>query len=573
MAEETQNNMDTHAEPTIAAATDAHFSAQMTGDEPRAESDAHGLEASAPVSTSQWDDWALTRRALGQDSQNDYEGSRTKLKEATAMLTIEIANRPGYNWKMEAAELMLFVPDSDHTFMAATAATFGAHASDEKARKARAAFLDRMALAVEWLVGVFDDEPAKYSADQVGIDALVKVIDDNNGLSKLASLQRLQNAKKAASSTTRDAKIELDQDAVRHTRLERARTLLEQKAPTTNAVVKLGLVYDDGSNQSVGMTLPVSDDRLEQALLDLDVVEPLVDRLGELMQAGEMVGEVATTIPVDVMDDPEAPEQGFRPAYRHFVFVDEQPVVITPILTSSSVIVRATPKAPIFEAPLGVPCHLRTRERQIMEANIAEPERRKVFSAEIAGPGDTKGICRFVVTTEAASDKADNGRNVGVLVEPIRSAQGNLPLAFDIERFTPRITGQISLTSWKSRHNDYVAKVTKPTGATASGRQKHTLNMGSWKIASAKKDDERDMGAEGVTTDVDVMAGDFYRVSQLIAALPVVGHITVSAEKHTGLCIAFSTRHFAYEVYVPALTTGGDRTAALLAPYKLPESD
>ncbi|MBN9052407.1 MAG: hypothetical protein J0H80_01200, partial [Rhizobiales bacterium] len=85
-------------------------------------------------------------------------------------------------------------------------------------------------------------------------------------------------------------------------------------------------------------------------------------------------------------------------------------------------------------------------------------------------------------------------------------------------------------------------------------------------------DDERDMGVDGVSTEVEVMAGDFYRVSQVVAALPIVGLITVRAEKHTGLCIAFSTRYFSYEVYVPALTTGGDRTAALLGPYKLPES-
>lgn len=572
MAEDAYDITSPHAEPATGAATDMLLSARTIGAEPHAEGDVDGPETSEPVPAFVWNDWSDTRRVLGQDSQDDYEGSRTKLKEATAMLAIEIANRPGYDWKMEAAELMLHVPASDHPFMAAAAATFGARASDEKAKKARSAFLDRMALAVEWLVRVLEVDLAKYSADRAGIDALVTVIDDKGGLSKIATLQRQENAKKKTSAATRDAKIELDQDAVRRTRLERARSLLEQKAPTSNAVVRLGLVYDDGSSQSVGMTLPVSDDRLEQAMLDLDVVEPLVDQLGELMQAGEMVAEEVTTIPVDRMDDPEAPEQGFRTAYRHFVFADEQPVVITPILTSSSVIVRARPKVPMFVAPLGVPCHLRTRERRIMEANIAEPERRKVFSAEITGPGDTKGICRFVVTTEAAGDRADNDRNVGVLVEPIRSEQGNLPLALDLERFTPRITGQISLTSWRSRYNDYIAKATKPTGATATVRQKHTLNVGSWKIASAKKDDERDMGADGVSTDVEVMAGDFYRVSQVVAALPVVGLITVRAEKHTGLCIAFSTRHFSYEVYVPALTTGGDRTAALLGPYKLSES-
>lgn len=573
MAEQTYDVIDAHAEQITGAAAGMFLPEPTASAEPHAVDNVGGRESSTPVPAFAWDQWSHTRRTIGQDSQSEFEGSRTKLKEASAMLAIEIANRPGHDWAAEAAELMLSVPVSNHTYIAATAATFGAQASDEKTKKARSAFLDRTTLAVEWLVGVVTAEPSKYPADQTGIDALLVLIDDKGGLSKLATLQRQENANKAQPASTREAKIVLDSDAVRRTRIERARRLLEKNAPSTAAVVRLGLVYDDGSSQSVGVTFPDNDAKLEQAMLDVDVVEPLVNQLGELMQAGQMVAEETTTIPVDPMDDPEEPENGFRVAHRHFVFADEQPVVIAPILSSSSVIVRATPMVPLFAKPLGVPCHLRTRERRIMEANIADPQRRKVFSAAIAGPGDTKGVCRFVVTTEAADDKADNGRNVGVLVEPLHSAQGNLPLAIDLARFTPRIEGHISLTAWRSRHNDYVAKATKPTGTSAAAQQKHSLNTTSWKIASSKRDDERDMNGEGVATEVEVMTGDFYRVSQVIAALPVIGQIMVKAERHTGLCIAFATQHFAYEVYIPALTTGGDRTAALVAPFKLPASE
>ena len=570
MAEQMHDTTNAHEEQPTGAAANPPAPELTAPPELHVEENAAEREASMPVHPSGWDSWSYTRRALGQDSQNDFEGSRTKLKEASAMLAIEIASRPGHDWEAEAAELMLAVPQSNHTHMAATAATFGAQASDEKAKKARSAFLDRTALAVEWLVNAVSTEPTEYPADQNGLDAVIKVIDDKGGLSKLATLQRQENATKVQPASTREAKIALNSDAVRRIRIERARKLLEQKAPTMKAVVKLGLVYDDGSNQSVGLTLPVNDSKLEQAMLDIDVVEPLVDQLGELLHAGQMVAEEATNIPADAMDDPEEPENGFRVAHRHFIFVDEQPVVVSPILSSSSVIVRATPLTPLFQEPLSVPCHLRTRERRIMEANIADPERRKVFSAEIAGPGDTTGVCRFVVKTEAADDKADLSRNVGVLVEPLHSAQGNFPLALDLERFSSRIEGHISLTAWRGRHNHYISKVTKPTGASATARQKHILDATSWKIASSKKDDERDMNGDGIATEVEVMAGDFYRVSQVIAALPVLGQITVKAERHTGLCIGFATANFAYEVYVPALTSGGDRTAALLAPFKLP---
>ena len=122
MAEETYDITGSHAEPATGAATDVLLSAQTTGAEPLAEGDVNGPETSEPVPAFEWDNWSNTRRALGQDSQDDYEGSRTKLKEAAAMLAIEIANRPGYDWKMEAAELMLHVPERDHKFMAAAAA-------------------------------------------------------------------------------------------------------------------------------------------------------------------------------------------------------------------------------------------------------------------------------------------------------------------------------------------------------------------------------------------------------------------------------------------------------------------
>lgn len=515
-----------------------------------------------------WDEWSHARRTLGQDSQSEFEGSRAKLKDACAMLAIEIARRPGYDWAGEAADLMLDIPKSGHKYMAATAATFGAHASDDKAKKARSAFLDRIALSVEWLVDRVIAKPDAYPADQTGTEALVNLIDDKGGLSKIAGLQRDLNGGKKQPAT-RTAKIVLDAATVRNERIERARKQLEQGKPSDGAVFKLGFIYEDGTQTSVGVTLDATDERLEQALLDMDVIDPLVDRLGELLQAGQMVAEEETTALVDPLDDPEDPEHGFRNAYRHFVFADREPVVISPILVSSSVIVRATPLVGLFSKALGVPCHLRTRERRIMEANIADRERRKVFSGEVSSAGKTSGVFRFEVKTAAAADEKDNGRNVGVLVEPLRSAQGNLPLTVDLKRLTPSIEGHISLGSWKSRHDGYVAIVTKPVGKAATLRQKHSLSPTSWKISSAKKDDARDVIGTGLVTEVEVMAGDFHRVSRIIAALPVLGQITVKAERHTGLCLAFATQHFSYEVYIPALTTSGERTAALVAPFKL----
>lgn len=566
------NKHDTPAMPSAetvgSIATEAHTATALKH---TVEVEVASTNAVTSAAAFAWDEWSHARRTLGQDSQSEFECSRATLKGACAMLAIEIANRPDYDWAGEAADLMLDVPKSGHKYMAATAATFGAHASDDKAKKARSTFLDRMALSVEWLADRVIAKPDAYPVDQAGTDALVNLIDEKGGMSKIAGLQRNLNGGKKQPAT-RTAKIVLDPATVRNERIERARKQLEQGKPSDGAVFKLGFIYEDGSQTSVGVTLAATDERLKQALLDMDVIDPLVDRLGELLQAGQMVAEEETTALVDPLDDPEDPEHGFRHAFRHFVFADREPVVISPILVSSSVIVRATPLVGLFSKALGVPCHLRTRERRIMEANIADRERRKVFSGEVSSAGKTSGVFRFEIKTEAAADEKDNGRNVGVLVEPLRSSQGNLPLTVDLKRLTPSIEGHISFGSWKSRHDGYVAIATKPVGKAAALRQKHSLSPTSWKISSSKKDDARDVTGTGLVTEVEVMAGDFYRVSRIIAALPVIGQITVKAERHTGLCLAFATQHFSYEVYIPALTTKGDRTAALVAPFKLPDS-
>src|SRR5690606_12090196 len=72
--------------------------------------------------------------------------------------------------------------------------------------------------------------------------------------------------------------------------------------------------------------------------------------------------------------------------------------------------------------------HFQTFGRRKAEVNIAAPERRKLFDTRVDGPGDTLGHCRVVLTTNAAATPEDLKRDVGFLVEPLRSEPGNYPL-------------------------------------------------------------------------------------------------------------------------------------------------
>jgi hypothetical protein len=210
-------------------------------------------------------------------------------------------------------------------------------------------------------------------------------------------------------------------------------------------------------------------------------------------------------------------------------------------------------------------CHFRTRERRIMEANIADPSRRAVFSGHWGDVGDTAGVLRFVATTQAACDAEEE--QFSALIEPLRSREGNFPLNVHLDRFAPQFTGHFSPRSWRARNAEFVAKAIK---AKKGEKVEHHFKGDSWKISAMKKDDERDLSGTGTAT-VAVMDTDFVAVSKTIADLPVQGEIEVKADRNTGICLSFRTRLFAYQVVIPARTPAGGRNASLFSPFVVPE--
>lgn len=540
--------------------------------EPEAAAVDRDTQSRSTFADDNWVSWERNRRALGQESQADFEGSRTKLKRAAAMLAIEIAHRTHHDWQAEVEGLGLHVPTSKHAYMAATAATFGTQAQDKTAKEQRAKFLDRTALAVENLVGKVQSDSSAYPRTEAGVATLVEIIDDAGGLSKLADEQRKAKGATAKPKTEKRGAIALDPASVREVRLQKAKALLAANAPNIKAVSRVAIIHDDGETQRVAMVVPATREEEEGLLLHVNATDRLVDLFGELFKAGTMVHEDKTEILKAELDDPEDPEDGFRPAFRHFVFADHQPVVISPILTNASVVVIANPREAIFPNPLGQVCHLRTQQRRIAEANIADPERRAAFSAEIRQAAETQhGVCRLWLTTQAAANSEDNDRNVGVLVEPLKSARGNLPLNVDESRFNPKFTGAITIDAWRTRNETFVAKHAKAAGSAE--KLDHSFGANEWKIASRKRDHHSDISGTSGSASVAVREDDFRLVSEAIAALPVKGPINASADPKTGLRFEFSTPHFDYKVFVPSRTPSGDRNAMLFRHFEVEVTD
>ncbi|MEF2554459.1 hypothetical protein VQ042_24660 [Aurantimonas sp. A2-1-M11] len=525
--------------------------------------EAVAVASSAEVSVV-WQVWEKERRALGLRGREQYEGGREKLKRAVAMAALEIVHRSDHDWKAEAEELGLEVPKSDHPYMVQVVVTFGAPTDDPETKQKLAKFLDRQALAVQWVVNEVTANPEKYTASDEGISALVDLLDEQRGITAVSMAQRQTNSKpKKGSKVPFHLGIALDAQKMRDIRVSRARKNLGELADDRE--IHLGFVYEKGDTQKIAMTISSDEAQIEEALLTVDVTDPLIDQAGELLQAGAMIAEELTDKPRVELDDPENPESGFRPAYRHFTFGDGDRIVVSPILAAAGIVMVATPHEPMLPERLNQLCHFRTRERRIMEANIADPSRRAAFSGQWGDVGDTAGVLRFVATTQAACDVEEE--QFSVLIEPLRSREGNFPLDVHLDRFAPQFRGKMSPRSWRVRHAEFVAKAIK---AKKGEKVEHHFKGHSWKITAMKKDDERDIRGMGTAT-VAVMDIDFVAVSKTIADLPVQDEIEVKADRNTGICLSFRTRLFSYIVVIPARTTGGGRNASLFSPFVVPE--
>ncbi|MEE2950208.1 MAG: hypothetical protein VYD57_03010 [Pseudomonadota bacterium] len=522
-----------------------------------------------PVRTSSsevdWTDWASQRRRVGQAGRNELLGAHRKLKRALAMAAIEVVHRVGHDWMAEADDLDLDVPKSDHPFMAHVVVTFGGASSDDaKAKQDLAKFRDRHALALQWLVSRLRGDPLRFSALEEGINAAIALLDDQEGgIAAFAKEQRITNAtvKKGRNPPTHKA-IALDPSSVRDVRISRARNKVEEKAGGSE--LRLGFVYEVEGEAKVAVTIDPNDAQVEEALLRVNVVEPLVDQIGELSQTSAMVTIEPTDIPRRELDDPENPEGGVRQTYHHAVFCGDK-VVISPIMTPAGVVVFAKPFIPVLPSDPGQLCHFRTQQWRIMEANLADPTRRPVFSGDWGEVGDVGGLFRFVATTEAA--EGEGIAKISVLVEPLQSAAGNFPLNAHLDRFKPQFTGTMRVRAWKARNAEFVAKAIK---SKKGEKVEHQFRPASWKVVAKKKDDERDLRGDGTAT-VAMMPADFIAVSNTIAELPVQGDIGVKADRNAGVVFSFRTHLFEYEVIVPARTPDGARNATLFRPFLVNE--
>lgn len=506
-------------------------------------------------------DLSAQRLKAGSEANNAMLLGDARTLRGIAILAIQMAVFPHTDWTQEAAGIV----DTDkikskHPAAMAVAGTFGfkPYSDDPKVAKQHGQYLDRYALATEGLKNLIlalpADEFERITLDENGIKAVAKRLDDAGGVNQLAAGQRKANRQ---TPDEREWRIDLAPAKVKaHLEERGSETLLAGVKGKGSPSISLALAVEvDGKPVSAPTKLDLGSPLLSQALCSLAPVDPRVDTLGELLQAGSMVAEVKTDIPVDGLEDATDPKTKMRVASRHFVLKPDGSMLISPILNSESLVVVVKTKQPILPDWPETLHHFHTFGRRKAEVNIAAPERRKLFDMQIDGPGDTLGHCRVVLTTNAAATREDAKKDVGFLVEPLRSEPGNYPLDVLDGEFATKAKLEFALDGNAQQLLFGIVR-----GLKSAGDEAATINLDGTHVKFNTKRQLLKLGAKTAKTgEVNVRAAHLHAVVSTLAGLPLIPDsvVTFATDLDGAVRISFTTERADYAAFLPAVMAKG----------------
>lgn len=507
-------------------------------------------------------DLSAQRLKAGSEANNAMLLGDARTLRSISILAIQMAVFPDTDWTQEAKDIGVDTDmiKSKHPAAMAVAGTFGfkPYSDDPKVAKQHGQYLDRYALATEGfknlILALPADEFEKITLDENGIKAVAKRLDDAGGVNQLAAEQRKANRQ---TPEEREWRIGLSAAKVKAHLEERGReTLLAGVKGKGSPSISLALAVEvEGKPVSAPTKLDLGSPLLSQALCSLAPVDPRVDTLGELLQVGSMVAEVKTDIPVDGLEDATDPETKKRLASRHFVLKPDGSMLISPILNSESLVVVVKTKQPILPDWPETLHHFHTFGRRKAEVNIAAPERRKLFDMRVDGRGDTLGHCRVVLTTNAAATREDAKKDVGFLVEPLRSEPGNYPLDVLDGEFATKAKLEFALDGNAQQLLFGIVR-----GLKSAGDEAATINLDGTHVKFNTKRQLLKLGAKTAKTgEVNVRAAHLHAVVSTLAGLPLIPDsvVTFATDLDGAVRISFTTDRADYAVFLPAVMAKG----------------
>lgn len=504
-------------------------------------------------------DLTVQRLKAGSEASNAMLLGDTRTLRGIAILAIQMAVFPDTDWTQEAADIGVDTDKikSKHPAAMAVAGTFGfkPYSKDAKVAKQHGQYLDRYALATEGLKNLILKELEKITPDENGIKAVEKLLEDAGGVNELAGEQRKINRQ---TPDEREWRIDLATAEVKAHLEKRGReALLAGVKGEGTASISLALAVEvDGKPVSAPTKLDLESPLLSQALCSLAPVDPVVDTLGELLQVGSMVDEPKTDIPVNGLDDPTDDKTKMRLASRQFVLKPDGSLLISPILNEDSLVVVVKTAQPILPDWPKEMHHFQTFGRRKAEVNIADPERRKLFDMRVDGPGDTRGHCRVVLTTMAGATPEDAKKDVGFLVEPLRSKIGTYPLDVLDNEFAAKAKLEFALDGNAQQLLFGIVGSLKSAGDGAVA-----VDLDGSQVKFTAKRQLLKLGAKTAKTGVvKVRAAHLHAVVSTLAGLPLTPDsvVTFATDVDGAARIGFVTQRATYAVFLPALS-GNDK--------------
>lgn len=517
-------------------------------------------------------DWLVSQsHTVSREAKKLLAHGKARQQQAVALLALELALFQTTDWEalLKGRGINPAGIKCRHKMARAVAATFGLDVSVDDAAIAKQAsqMIDRLSLAVEWLAnkieGLGVDALQRITFDDGGVGRVVDLLMDHGGINAAAETQRAINNTPEAD---RDLKIEIDPDDAQRMLVSAGEKALREKAGVSDESMELSVsvvVEIAGKQFPVSLEPKFMDTVKERAFAAATEVDSAVDTLGELLQVGKLVEERETDLPVNNLDDPDAASTTMRLTTRHFVLRSDKSVLISPILAEKlgSPVVIAKPKYLLATPPTRTLWELETRGRRKAEANIADPMRRKFFTSSMGDYEGTQGLARLVLTTAAAGDEAKRAEDVGVLVQPLRSASGNLPL--DVSAASFKAEFELTATMLRAMAKDMPSKA-KASAKAKNGKAKSasaaelSINGTTGKIELGTKTITFDAQKPSKDGTVRLRGDHLLPIVNTLVGLPLVSLLGIAVDPTGGLRMTFSTKLADYEVYAPALMKDSD---------------
>ncbi|KKB76499.1 hypothetical protein VW35_17025 [Devosia soli] len=480
---------------------------------------------------------------------------------------------PGWEWAEEVKrrDINTGAIKSKHKLAFATAATFNLDPShsDPEIAKQHGQLVDRLSLAGEGLVALIEKLPLEernaITFDDEGAEKVVPYLKKAGGINAVAAATRADNNKTPAE---RNHQIALDPAKANEYLAEAGKLALLAQAKgigDNDATVTLALAINVGDETiHVEADAGLADTVLAQALKAKAPVDPVVDTIGEILQVGRVIEEVETDKPKDHLADPKAEDTEMRDASRHVVFMPDGTMRVSAILNPDSPVVLVQTSQPVLPKWPTMPCHLQAQSRRIIEANIINPDRRKLFKMRVVEPGKTLGHCRLVFATEVAVEPRNGKVELGVLVEPLRSKQENYPLDVRHGDFAPDWEFPLDLSA-RQILMSFVSAIKTP------GDRAVSINMnGSEAEFVFGKTSQTVDAATPTKGKVSVMARHLRPALMTIATLPLVkDSMTFAADRDGAVRIAFGTARANYAVFLPAVMANKSLSNRYFTPIKV----